>query len=90
MTHRAFVDSDQVTWTVWEIRWRESSTSVRVRTELAGGWLAFQCAHERRRFAPAPDGWETLSDYELESLCQRAESAPFPAGRAVPPERAGE
>jgi hypothetical protein len=36
--------------------------------QILGGWLAFQCKHERRRLLPVPDEWETLSDRDLQAL----------------------
>ena len=82
MTHRGFVDSDQVAWTVWEVHCRDSIAGLRVRPELAGGWLAFQRRGERRRLAPVPGAWETLSDAELERLCQLADVTPPPTATA--------
>lgn len=38
----------------------------------ADGWLAFECAHERRRLRPIPKDWFELNDAELEELSQRA------------------
>lgn len=35
---------------------------------LANGWLCFESAHERRRLAPIPDGWERMTDAELRAL----------------------
>ena len=40
--------------------------------EMRDGWLAFESRHERRRLAPAPLGWELLSDRELVELLERA------------------
>ena len=42
--------------------------------ELANGWLAFQCADVRRRLAPIPPRWQTLSDEELCELVRRAQA----------------
>lgn len=39
---------------------------------LARGWLAFECETEKRRLAPIPQRWESLSDAELTRLCQAA------------------
>lgn len=54
-------------------RRRSAEPRVRVSPGLADGWLAFECATERRRFAPPPAGWEHLSDDELVRLCQTAQ-----------------
>jgi hypothetical protein len=48
--------------------------------ELEGGWLTFQTPTEKRRLAPIPAQWMTLSDHELAILCRRAR--PY---RATPP-----
>ncbi|HKG92909.1 MAG TPA: hypothetical protein VKA84_13485 [Gemmatimonadaceae bacterium] len=40
------------------------------------GWLAFHAdeVNDRRRLAPIPEGWETMSDGELEALRAQARS----------------
>jgi len=43
-----------------------------VPAELQKGWLTFQSKSERRRLAPAPAGWEQMSDEELEGLLRQA------------------
>lgn len=43
-----------------------------VSPRLASGWLAFECAEEKRRLAPIPQHWERMSASELERLCARA------------------
>lgn len=45
------------------------------------GWLVFECERERRRLAPVPEGWETLTDRELERLCALANVVPARAPR---------
>ena len=52
----------------------EDRSRVRIRTELAHGWLAFESKHERRRLAPIPSDWETLDASALERLCDQAKS----------------
>lgn len=44
--------------------------------QLATGWLAFECATEKRRLTPIPQHWEQLSETELERLCGKARLAP--------------
>ncbi|HEX8320360.1 hypothetical protein [Longimicrobium sp.] len=46
--------------------------SVAVSAAFAAGWLVFQAPHERRRLAPIPADWETLSSDDLARLCERA------------------
>lgn len=47
---------------------------VRIKSDLAHGWLAFESRHDRRRLAPIPDGWDELDADSLERLCQSARS----------------
>ena len=36
------------------------------------GWLVFESPREKRRLAPIPANWESLSDQALAALCTRA------------------
>ena len=45
---------------------------------LAEGWLSFECRNERRRIAPIPADWETMTADELSRLCSRATPARSP------------
>jgi hypothetical protein len=38
---------------------------IRLPAALQEGWLAFQAGADRRRLAPIPEKWSTLSDEEL-------------------------
>ena len=50
---------------------------LQVRSEFAGGWLAFHAANGwRRRLMRIPDGWETLPDAQLERCCREARVMP--------------
>ena len=51
-------------------------TRPRISPGLELGWLAFASATERRRIAPAPDGWEELPDEALVELCRSAATYP--------------
>jgi len=53
------------------------TSRIRVSGAYAQGWLAFESKHDKRRFAPVPDGWEALEDLELGRLVEQA----APAGR---------
>lgn len=44
--------------------------------KLAHGWIAFECADERRRVAPIPDGWSELPESGLRDLWRSAEQLP--------------
>lgn len=46
---------------------------IRVPAALQEGWLAFQAGTERRRLAPIPEQWSTLSEEELLRLLARAD-----------------
>ncbi len=50
--------------------------------DLARGWLAFESETEKRRLAPIPQRWESLSDTELTRLCKQARPVVLPP---VPP-----
>jgi hypothetical protein len=79
MALREFVDKRGVEWKVWDIT-PESMHPVTVREFFLGeyqeGWLAFECADERRRLAHWPKNWAELSDETLGELCDRAKPAP--------------
>lgn len=47
---------------------------VKINPDLAGGWLAFEGAGERRRLSPIPDGWREASDAELARLLAKAKT----------------
>jgi hypothetical protein len=72
MPHRRFVDDEGQVWHVWETYPRQTSELRQVAPEFAGGWLAFESAKEKRRLAPIPEGWETMSDAELGRLRSEA------------------
>jgi hypothetical protein len=57
-----------------ERRQVEDRSRVRIKSGLAGGWLAFESKHDRRRLAPIPVGWEALDESALERLCEQARS----------------
>ena len=57
-----------------ERRRAEDRARVRIRSDLAHGWLAFESKHDRRRLAPIPDGWDQLDESALEQLLQQAQS----------------
>jgi hypothetical protein len=49
------------------------------------GWLLFESENEKRRLAPVPRDWESLSDEALAMLCARA---PQQTARPRPPSEA--
>lgn len=36
------------------------------------GWLTFESLDEKRRLNPIPSRWETMSEAELRTLCEKA------------------
>jgi hypothetical protein len=73
---RVFVDARKVRWTTFAVRPSKTTSD---RANLPGpfqtGWLSFDSGSETRRLSPIPDGWQLLSDAELQALCERAEAA---------------
>jgi hypothetical protein len=75
-------DADGVEWTIWEVKPSLRSVSGASATSLPNlsdtlrdGWLTFQNQMERRRVAPAPAGWHTMSDAELLRMLSSARAA---------------
>lgn len=68
-----FVDSNGVTWRVW-------NTVPTARTSLSGeferGWLTFESAGARKRLAPVPPNWEASTADRLELMCRAASEVP--------------
>lgn len=73
---RLFTDSAGVEWEVHD----ESQWSIAMALDwdyppqLDDPGLIFNSALGRRRIWPCPGMWKSMSDAELESLCQRARS----------------
>lgn len=72
-------DAAGVEWTVYLTI--PSVTAGRRVQHLAeayrNGWLVFESAAEKRRFAPVPAEWATLSDQALAALCGAATPQPL-------------
>lgn len=87
MPHRQFVDDTGATWAVWDVR-PAAAGQVLARIPaparpvrgpipdldraLADGWLCFESSAEKRRLAPIPTGWDSLSAADLAKLCESA------------------
>ena len=71
MAYRTFTDKTGTEWQVWDI-----VPGKEVRHSLAGGWLTFESATEKRRLAPIPLYWVHTEDAELERLLQEAKPVP--------------
>jgi hypothetical protein len=76
VAHRIFTDRRGRVWDVWEVRPTVTEWLSPVARELRNGWLAFETANERRRFAPPPEGWTGLSDGYLGELLDAATTLP--------------
>jgi hypothetical protein len=85
-TSRNFVDSVGVEWVVREIATPKlTGTLARLldHDRRRGGWLVFETEGEKRRLAPYPPDWRTMSTFEIERWCMRATLVPpAPARRA--------
>jgi hypothetical protein len=84
---RMFVDTVGLEWTVREISTPSlSGAMARVleHDRRKGGWLVFESEDgDKRRLAPYPPDWRTMSAFELERWCMRATRVPpAPARRA--------
>lgn len=40
-----------------------------IAEEFTYGWLCFECAEEKRRLAPVPEGWDRADDETIEQWC---------------------
>lgn len=87
ITSRSFVDSVGVDWTVREIgspKLTQTLAKVLEQDRRRSGWLVFESEDgDKRRLAPYPPDWRTVSTFELERWCMKAQRVPpAPARRA--------
>jgi hypothetical protein len=87
ISSRTFTDTVGVTWTVREIGSPSLTATLEKLFEKdrrRGGWLVFESAEgDKRRLAPYPPDWRTVSTFELERWCMQATRVPpAPARRA--------
>ena len=87
ITSRAFTDSVGVDWTVREIgspTLTQTLAKVLHTDRRRSGWLVFESSEgDKRRLAPYPPDWRTVSMFELERWCMKATRVPpAPARRA--------
>jgi hypothetical protein len=87
ITSRSFTDSVGVYWTVREIgNPALTHTLARLldKDRRRTGWLVFESSEgDKRRLAPYPPDWRTVSTFELERWCMKATRVPpAPARRA--------
>ena len=55
----------------------------KVDPSLAGGWLVFERAGERRKVSPTPPDWHEASDEQLRQLLAQATVIFNPRGRLI-------
>jgi hypothetical protein len=70
-----FRDADGIEWTVTEIAASALASLPRAslrHPEFKDGWLLFQSNTTRKRLAPYPKEWQSLSAEELGQLCSEA------------------
>jgi len=74
---RRFIDCVGLAWTVYCIQppsLLEGAITLLPHAERRNGWLLFESAEgDRRRLAPFPADWATITPFELERWCARAE-----------------
>lgn len=81
---REFRDADGVEWVVF-LTARSVARDQHLPEEYREGWLVFESAHgEKRRLAPVPKDWQSLTDAELSALSAHA-TPQGPRKRAAPP-----
>jgi hypothetical protein len=77
---RSFSDTVGVEWTVREIgspKMSQTLSRLLEHDRRSGGWLVFESADgEKRRLAPYPPDWRTMSTFELERWCMKARHVP--------------
>jgi hypothetical protein len=74
--HRLFEDASGTRWDAFAIHPSASAGRVRLPEPYRTGWLAFDSMDEKRRLSPIPDGWLSMPEEALRSLCERAEIVP--------------
>jgi hypothetical protein len=87
ISSRSFTDSVGVNWTVREIgspTLTQTLAKVLKSERRRSGWLVFESTEgDKRRLAPYPPDWRTVSMFELERWCMKATRVPpAPARRA--------
>jgi hypothetical protein len=77
---RTFVDNVGVEWTVREVAVPTMTPTLKkllAHDRRRGGWLVFESSDgEKRRLAPYPPDWRTLSPFELARWCMRGTRVP--------------
>ena len=83
MATRALTDRQGDCWKVWKTVPEDARGC---QPGFAHGWLTFEHepTSERRRLAPVPDDWETVSEERLLLMSRVAEAVKAPARRTPP------
>lgn len=77
MAVRSFNAPDGTSWQAWTVipgehaEWPAHARR-HLPDTLAGGWLCFESAEEKRRLHPIPPGWENGNEGELWGFCEGA------------------
>lgn len=73
---RSFRDSNDIEWTVFEVRRQVSRTEESSATALTSGWLCFESHSSKRRLLKYPERWRDFGEAELNRLLLAATPAP--------------
>ena len=73
---RSFRDSNNVEWTVFEVRRQVSRADAVNPIAQTSGWLCFESSSSKRRLLKYPERWREVADAELTRLLNEAKPAP--------------
>lgn len=73
---RIFRDSNNVEWTVFEVRRQVSRADETSPIAQTPGWLCFESDTSKRRLLKFPERWREFADGELTQLLHQASPAP--------------
>jgi hypothetical protein len=62
---------------------REIEYQAPLGPDFANGWLCFETRGEKRRLAPFPPDWDSMTDAELVTLSELATPSRLPPGRLL-------
>jgi len=72
MPYKEFLDSENKRWRVWATY---PTVGKILSRGFEKGWLTFESQSERRRLAPIPADWESMSDAALATLLKASSQA---------------
>lgn len=73
---RSFRDSNNIEWTVFEVRRQVARADLPQTVWQSSGWLCFESSTAKRRLLKYPERWREFADDELIRLLQQATPAP--------------